>query len=97
MVRVETQVSIGNFSGVLPFSDQCSVDDVFDRCSQVRITLEETFTALADAAGNGRPAPPGSETGVYMGCINYEYTEVLERGGAKARRHCCCLSAWRPI
>ena len=47
--------------------------------------LEETFSALADAAGNGRPTLPGSETGVYMGCINYEYTEVLERGSAKAR------------
>ena len=55
------------------------------RCAQVRIVLEETYEALADAAGNGRSALPASETGVYMGCINYEYTEVLERGGAKAR------------
>ncbi len=62
---------------------------------QVRIVLEETYAALADAAGNGRSTPPAAETGVYMGCINYEYTEVLERSGAKARfamvlmRHCC--------
>ena len=46
--------------------------------------LEETYAALADAAGSGQSAALGSETGVYMGCINYEYTEVLERGGAKA-------------
>jgi len=47
--------------------------------------LEETYAALAGAARNGRSTPPAAETGVYMGCINYEYTEVLERGGAKAR------------
>ena len=56
--------------------------------AQVRIVLEETYTALADAAGNGHAVAPGSETGVYMGCINYEYTEVLERGGAKVRGLC---------
>ena len=54
---------------------------------QVRIMLEDTYAALVDAAGNGHSSPPASETGVYMGCINYEYTEVLERGGAKARSH----------
>ena len=45
--------------------------------------LEDTSEALQDAAVNGVPIAAGAECGVYMGCINFEYTEVLERGGAK--------------
>lgn len=47
------------------------------------MVLEDSYAALDDAKGNGVPIVAGSETGVYVGCISFEYATVLERGGFK--------------
>lgn len=50
---------------------------------QLRMVLEDSYAALEDAKGNGVPITTGSETGVYVACISFEYATVLERGGFK--------------
>ncbi|KAK9803914.1 hypothetical protein WJX72_004698 [[Myrmecia] bisecta] len=49
---------------------------------QSRVLLEETFTALSHSAASLGPAF-GSETGVYIGCMYQEYTDLLGRSGGK--------------
>jgi acyl transferase domain-containing protein len=50
---------------------------------QLRMVLEDSYAALEGAKGNGVPIAAGSETGVYVACISFEYATVLERGGFK--------------
>ena len=47
------------------------------------MVLEDSHAALEDARGGGVAITPGSETGVYVACISFEYATVLERGGFK--------------
>jgi acyl transferase domain-containing protein len=57
---------------------------IYAVCSmQLRMVLEDSYAALEDAKGNGVPIAAGSETGVYVACISFEYATVLERGGFK--------------
>lgn len=51
--------------------------------SQVRMVLEDTGEALQEAGRHGCQLAPGSDTGVYVGCVSFEYATVLERAGAK--------------
>jgi hypothetical protein len=50
---------------------------------QLRVVLEDSHAALEDARGGGVAIATGSETGVYVACISFEYATVLERGGFK--------------
>jgi acyl transferase domain-containing protein len=50
---------------------------------QLRMVLEDSHAALEDARGGGVAIAAGSETGVYVACISFEYATVLERGGFK--------------
>ena len=53
-------------------------------CLQARILLEEAGTALTEAEGPGGLGPlSGTETGVYVGCMYQEYTDVLAAAGGK--------------
>ena len=47
------------------------------------MVLEDSHAALEDARGAGVGITAGSETGVYVACISFEYATVLERGGFK--------------
>ena len=49
---------------------------------QGRILLEETYNALA-SAHDGAASILNTETGVYVGCMYQEYTDVLSRCGGK--------------
>ncbi|KAK9841826.1 hypothetical protein WJX81_005522 [Elliptochloris bilobata] len=49
---------------------------------QTRILLEQTWTALADAAA-AMPAAPTERTGVYVGCMYQEYTQLQFNLGLK--------------
>lgn len=74
---------------------------------QLRMVLEDSHAALEDARGGGVPIAAGSETGVYVACISFEYATVLERGGFKVASMmfhtppcpaaspggCCCAAA----
>lgn len=56
------------------------------------MVLEDSHAALEDARGGGVAVAPGSETGVYVACISFEYATVLERGGFKVAPESLCAS-----
>ncbi len=56
----------------------------FDYALQARILLEEAGAAVREAEGPGGLGPmSGTETGVYVGCMYQEYTDVLAAAGGK--------------
>lgn len=55
---------------------------------QVRMMLEDTSEAMLDASRNSCPVPHGTDAGVYVGCVSFEYATVLERAAMKVHMHC---------
>lgn len=55
---------------------------------QVRMMLEDTSEAMLDASRNGCAVPPGTDAGVYIGCVSFEYATILERAAMKVHTHC---------
>jgi len=52
---------------------------------QLRILLEQTWAALR-GAGAALARPPGARTGVYVGCMYQEYTQLQPGAQGRAER-----------